>query len=131
MKNSSNPMRFPLRILAAKVERSDLTKKEANGLAKVLRLLADGQSIDQIFGIKNPAHRPKKPDVNQRLFDLELLRIPTKHGGEGLNLENAVAEISRLHKVSESTVWDNYKSPLGKVIRAEVKKICINPLELE
>ena len=131
MKNSSNPMRFPLRILAAKVERSGLTKEEANGLAKALRLLADGQSIDQIFGIKNPAHRPQSPKVNQRLFDLEMLKLPRQHGGEGLKLEDAVAEISRLHNVSESTVWDNYKSPLGKVIRAEVKKICINPLELE
>jgi hypothetical protein len=124
-------MRFPLRILAAKVERNGLTKEEDIGLAKILRMLADEQSIDQIFGIKNPAHRPQKPAVNQRLFDLELLRIPTKHGGEGLKLEDAVAEISRLYEVSESTVWDNYKSPLGKAIRAEVKKICINPLELE
>jgi hypothetical protein len=131
MKNSSHPLKVSLRLLAAKVERNLLTEEEVVGLAKVLRLLADGQSIDQIFGIKKPAHRPKKPDVNQRLFDLELLRIPTKHGGEGLNLEDAVAEISRLHEVSESTVWDNYKSPLGKAIRAEVKKICINPLEQE
>jgi len=60
-----------------------------------------------------------------------MLKLPRQHGGEGLKLEDAVAEISRLHNVSESTVWDNYKSPLGKAIRAEVKKICINPLELE
>jgi hypothetical protein len=124
-------MRFPLRILAAKVERNLLTEQEVVGLAKVLRLLADGQSIDQIFGIKNPAHRPQSPDVNQRLFDLEMLKLPRKHGGEGLKLEDAVAEISKLHHVSEHTVWDNYKSPLGKAVRAEVKKICINPLELE
>ena len=124
-------MRLPLRILAAKVERGVLSKEEAIGLAKILRMLAEEQSIDQIFHINNPAHRPKSSEVNQRLFDLEVLRLPRKHGGEGLKLQEAVAEISKIHNKSEHTVWDNYKSPLGKTVRAEVKKIYINPLELE
>lgn len=131
MKSTEFSLRFPIRILAGRLEQGTLTRVEAQALATLLRLLADGQSIEEIFNIKRSAHRPPNYKLQQRLYDLEVMKQPVKHGGMGLKLDDAIRKISEIHHISEETIKSDYKSDVGKSIRAEVKRTVFNPLELE
>ena len=131
MKSNYSPMRFPIRILAGKLEQGTLTQDEVKGLATVLRLLADGDTIEEIFNIQRPAHRPPNYRIQQRLYDLEIMKQPVKHGGQGMKHAEAVKKISELYNIAEETITSNCKSSIGKKIRAEIKRTVFNPLELE
>jgi hypothetical protein len=125
------PLRFALRVLAGKLELNALNPTEISGLCKLLRGLADGESVDSIFGLKNAPHRPKGAAISQRLFDVEMLRLPKKHGGEGMTKKAAIAKVAELHHVSISTVESDYKSDLAMQMHKDVVSGIYNPLALD
>ena len=129
MKKAAPTYRYQLRVLAGKLEKSALTQTERAGLAKLLRGLAEGYSINEIFDIEPPAHRPKGWDLEQRIFDVAVLQLPKKHGGGGLKKELAIEEVAKIHNKTAQTINDDYKSDRGKKIRAMVKTNYKNPLQ--
>jgi len=130
-KKHAHPLRYQLRVVAGKLETGSLTPKEITGLAKVLRKLADGESLDDIFEVKSPAHRPASANIDQRLYDVELLRLDKKHGGGGLKKAEAIAEVAKRHFVSTQTIETDLKSDRAKVIREDVRRQHYSPFELE
>lgn len=125
-----HPLRLQLRVLAGKLEIGAITQDERRGLIKLLRLLAEGESLDGIFGVINAAHRPKSHQIEQRLYDMEVMRRPKEHGGSGFTKAKAIEEVARIHNVSVSTMETNCKSKRAKAIREMVIACHYNPLEL-
>lgn len=113
MKKQMSPARRALRVLAGKVEMGTLNNTEQRGLVKLLRALADGQTIDEIFEISSPPHRPKGTALEQRIFDVEVLRLPIAHGGANLSKKDAIAKVAELHHVEISTIEEDHKSARG------------------
>ena len=128
MKKQMSPARRALRVLAGKVEMGTLDNTERRGLATLLRALADGQTVDEIFEISSPPHRSKGSALEQRIFDVEVLRLPVAHGGENLSKKDAIAKVASLHHVEISTIEDDHKSERGKAVRQQVKTTYFNPL---
>jgi hypothetical protein len=129
MKNSPPIYRYQLRVLAGKLLAGAMTQGEKMGLAKLLRMLGDGLSVEEILGVKKPAHRPQGRGLEQRVFDVARLQLPKKHGGEGLGRNAAITEVAGLFNKEFDSVLDEYKSDRGKKIRAIVKADHYNPLE--
>lgn len=125
-----HPLRFQLRVLAGKLEKGAITQDERRGLIKLLRLLAEGKTLDTIFGVIKAAHRPKSRRIEQRLYDMEVMRLAKKHGGSGFTKTKAIQEVARIHNVSVATVETDCKSNSAKTIRAAVIASHYNPLEL-
>lgn len=131
MKKQISPARMALRVLAGKVEIGNLDSAERSGLATLLRALGDGKTIAEIFEIVTPPHRPKGSAIEQRIFCVEVLRLPKAHGGKNLSKKDAITEVAQLHHVTIGTIEDDYKSPRAKAIRQEVKATYFNPLAFE
>lgn len=119
--------RYPLRVLAGKLENDTLSQEEKNGLVKLLRSLAEGFSVGEVLELKQPAHRPQGMQLEQRIFDVAVLMLPEIHGGGGKTKAEAVAEIAKLHNKTETTIIEEYKSDRGKKIRELVKSNYYNP----
>jgi len=120
--------RYQFRVLAGKLEKGLLTQAERDGLAKLLRGLGEGFTVNEILDIKNPAHRPQGMQLEQRIFDVAVLQLSKKHGGGGLKKDAAIEEVAKIHGKSVDTVFDEYKSDRGKKIRDLVKSNYYNPL---
>lgn len=129
-KKHHHPLRFQLRVLAGKLETGAISQSERNGLAKLLRLLAEGESLDDIFDIIYPANRPKNLQIEQRLYEIEVMRLPVKHGGRGHTKAKAIEEVAKIHNISISTIESDFKSANARVIREMVIAQHYNPLEL-
>ena len=117
-----------LNVAAGKVEMGTLTIEERRGLAKILRALANGKSINEIFEIEIPSHRPRSFVLEKRIQEVAVLMLPVVHGGEKLTKQKAIEKVSRLHHVEIDTIEDDYKSARGKAVRAQVKATYFNPL---
>lgn len=128
MTKATPTYRYLFRVLAGKLEVGALSQAERAGLAKLLRGLAEGLTVNELLGIKNPAHRPKGMETEQRIFDVAVLQLPKKHGGGGLRKDAAIEEVAKIHNKSVETINDEYKSDRGKKIRAMVKENYYNPL---
>jgi hypothetical protein len=128
MSKPVSPARMSLNVAAGKVEADTLTIEERKGLAKILRALADGKSINEIFEIKIPSHRPRSWVLEQRIQEVAVLMLPVVHGGEKLTKQKAIEKVARLHHVEIGTIDDDYKSARGKAVRAQVKATYFNPL---
>lgn len=128
MKKQMSPARRALRVLAGKVEIGTLDNTERRGLATLLRALADGQTVTEIFEISSPPHRSKGSALEQRIFDVEVLRLPVAHGGENLSKKAAIAKVASLHHVEIGTIEEDHKSERGKAVRQQVKATYFNPL---
>ena len=128
MKKSKPKYRIQLNVLAAKVERGLLSQSERVGLAKLLRGLGEGRSVEEIFGEPTPPHRPMSMLPEQRIFEVAVLMRPKKHGGHGLTKVQAIEEVAKLFNVAIGTLEDDYKSVRGKNIRDFVKTNYCNPL---
>jgi hypothetical protein len=131
MKSRPYPLRLPLRVLAAKIERDLLSAEEKAGLAKLFRRLADGEKFDEIMGVKNAANRPKTDMIEQRVYDVEIMRLPVKQGGEGLAKCEAIARVADLYHVSVNTIDSDLKSERGKAVRKMVKANQEFPIPIE
>ena len=128
MTKAAPTYRYQLRVLAGKLEKDALTQAERAGLAKLLRGLAEGNSVNEILGIDPPAHRTKSMDLEQRIFDVAVLQLPKKHGGGGLKKDLAIEEVAKAYNKTVQTIVDDYKSDRGKKVRAIVKANYYNPL---
>lgn len=128
MKKQISPARMTLRVIAGKIEMGTLGEAERKGLATLLRALGDGKTVDELFGIKTPAHRAKGTALEQRIFDVEVLRLPIAHGGENMSKNDAIAKVALLNHVEIGTIEDDFKSARGKAIRQQVKATYFNPL---
>lgn len=131
MKSKPYPLRLPLRVIAAKIERDLLSAEEKAGLAKLFRRLAEGEKFDEIMGVKNAANRPKTDTIEQRVYDVEIMRLPLKQGGEGLTKREAIKKAADSHHVSISTIESDLKSERGKAIRKMIKENHELPIQLE
>jgi hypothetical protein len=129
MKKTAPSYRYQLRVLAAKLEKGSLDQREIRGLAKLLRGLSEGLSVDQILDIEVPPNRPQGWQLEQRIFDVAVLRLPETHGGKGLKKVAAIEQVAKAHHISVDTIQDEYKSARGKRIRDLVKSNYYNPLE--
>jgi hypothetical protein len=127
MKSGFPQYRFPLRVLAGKLAAGSLTKEECLALVEFLRALADGQTVEEVLGVKNPPHRPKSWELEQRIFDVAVLQLPKKHGGSGLKKDPAIEEVAKAYHKAFESIADDYKSERGKKIRAMVKANYYNP----
>jgi|LauGreSBDMM110SN_4_FD.fasta_scaffold15947_3 hypothetical protein len=128
MSKSAPIYRYQIRVLAGKLENGSLSEVEKAGLAKMLRELGDGLTVDEIFNIENKPHRPQGMELEQRIFDVAVLQLPEKHGGGGLTKVKAIEEVAKIYNKSANTIEDDYKSDRGKKIRALVKSNYYNPL---
>lgn len=128
MKSGFPQYRFPLRVLAGKLAAGSITQQECVALVEFLRALADGQTVAEVLGVKNPPHRPKSWGLEKRIFDVAVLQLPKKHGGSGLTKDLAIEEVAKAHHKTIQTIADDYKSDRGKKIRAMVKANYYNPL---
>lgn len=129
MTRKSKPKyRYQLRVLAGKFETGSLTQSERAGLSKLLRGLAEGFSVEEMFGDPTPPHRPTSVALEQRIFDVAVLMRPKIHGGEGLTKANAIEKVAALFHVTVNTIEDDYKSERGKKIRELVKTSYYKPL---
>jgi hypothetical protein len=129
MKKSAPTYRYQLRVLAGKLENGSLSEVEKAGLAKMLRALGDGLTVNEIFNIQNVPNRPQGMELEQRIFDVAVLQLPEKHGGGGLTKVKAIEEVAKIYNKTATTIHDDYKSDRGKKIRALVKSNYYNPLE--
>jgi hypothetical protein len=120
--------RYQLRVLAGKLENGSISQAERAGLVKLLRDLGEGLTVSEILNIKNPPHRPQGLQLEQRIFDVAVLQLPKKHGGDGLKKDAAIEAVSKIHHVTINTIIDEYKSDRGKKIRELVKSNYYNPL---
>lgn len=114
-------VRLLLRVWAGKVERNLLSKADAAELAKLLRRFADGESIDDAFGIWRPANRPTDPTLAQRHHEMAVMRLSVELGGEGKSYRETIDEIARRYNKSPETIEEDYKSDRAKRVRSEVK----------
>ena len=128
MSKPVSPARMILNVAAGKVESDTLTIEERKGLAKILRALADGKSINEIFEIEIPSHRPRSFVLEKRIQEVAFLILPVDLGGEKLTKKKAIEKVARLHHVEIGTIEDDYKSARGKAVRAQVKATYFNPL---
>ena len=80
MSKPVSPARMILNVAAGKVEAGTLTIEERRGLAKILRALADGKSINEIFEIEIPSHRPRSFVLEQRIQEVAVLMLPRVYG---------------------------------------------------
>jgi hypothetical protein len=128
MKKQISPVRMALRVIAGKLEMGTLGEAERKGLATLLRALGDGKTVDEFFDIKTPAHRAKGTALEQRIFDVEVLRLPIAHGGENMSKNDAIAKVALLNHVEIGTIEDDFKSARGKATRQQVKATYFNPL---
>lgn len=125
------PYKDNLTDLAAKLERGTLSDDESKILAKLLRGLAAGQSVDQGLGLKACLGRPATADVWQRVWDIAILSHPEKHWGGGLSVEAAIEQAAEVHGKSKETLRENWNSWEGRAIRDFVRRCVINPLETD
>lgn len=128
MSKTVSPARMILNVAAGKVEAGTLTIEERRGLAKILRALADGKSINEIFEIEIPSHRPRSFVLEERIQEVAVLMLPVVHGGEKLTKQKAIEKVAHLHQVEIGTIEDDYKSARGKAVRAQVKATYFTPL---
>jgi hypothetical protein len=131
MKKSAPIYRYQLRVLAGKLENGSLSEVEKAGLAKMIRDLGDGLTVNEIFNIQSVPHRPQGMELEQRIFDVAVLQLPEKHGGGGLTKVKAIEEVAKIYNKTVTTIHDDYKSERGKKIRALVESNYYNPLEAE
>lgn len=110
-----------LRVWAGKLERNLTDPAEVAEIAGLLRRLALGDDIDEIFGIWRPASRPIDPALEQRLYDMAMMRLPVAQGGEGMSYADTIAVTAKRYNRSPETIKKDYSSERGKEIRAEVK----------
>ena len=107
MSKSAPIYRYQIRVLAGKLENGSLSEVEKAGLAKMLRELGDGLTVDEIFNIENKPHRPQGMELEQRIFDVAVLQLPEKHGGGGLSGD------ARQHSFNQIMLW---KQPAIRLI---------------
>lgn len=131
MKKSAPNYRFLLRVVAGKLEKGLLSKSEKVGLAKMLRMLGEGLTLNEIFNIETKPHRPQGMELEKRIFDLAVLQLPKKHGGSGLTKTAAIEKIANEYSKSVSTIESDYKSARGKKMRQVVKNNYYNPLQVD
>lgn len=91
-------------------------------LGSLLRHLGDGGTVEEFFNLKTKAHRPESARLEQRIFDVMLLRSPKEIGGENLSLKAAIERVAETHKVEFQTIQSDYKSTRGKAVREMFKR---------
>ena len=114
-------IRMLMRVWATKLEQNLLDKAEVVSIATVLRRLAEGETVDDIFGIWRPASRPQDPALEQRLYEMAVMRLPVKLGGEGMSYRDTIAQTADRYGRSSDTIRRDYNSVRGREVRAEVK----------
>lgn len=120
-KSVSPRIRMLLRVLAGKLEHNLLDQAEAASIVHLLCRLAEGDSLDEIFGIWRPANRPPDPALEQRLYDMAIMRLPVKLGGEGKSYQETITETAQRYNKSPETIRADYKSERGKKMREIAK----------
>lgn len=122
---TQKPYRLKLRVIASRMEEGGEDGADRGLVVDLLRFLADGNTVDDYFGVINPAHRPPNPLNEQRIFDLCLLMAPAHIGGRRLKGVQAIAEVARIYNISVDTLEEHLRSPRGRLLykkyRAELK----------
>jgi hypothetical protein len=97
-------------------------REETETLGLIIRRLAKGESVDQIFGVWRPANRPRDPEKEQRLYDMARMRLPIELGGEGLSYKETISRTAERFYKSHATVVSDYNSARGKEVREQVRQ---------
>lgn len=115
-------LRLLLRVWAGKLEAGTLSPDDAGALAIILRLLADGKTVDEIFGVWRPANRPIDPARQQRMRALAELTLDKRWGGDGIPPAEAWSIVAKQYGRAPSTIRRDYYSLEMKEIRSELEK---------
>jgi hypothetical protein len=115
-------LRLLLRVWAGKLEAGTLSPDDAGDLATMLRHLADGKTVDQIFGVWRPANRPIDPARQQRMQELAALTLDQRWGGDGMPPEEAWDVIAEKYGRKPLTIRRDYYSLEMKEIRSQMEK---------
>lgn len=113
-------IRLLLRVWAGKLKLGSLDPADTDSLVELLCRLADGESVEEVFGIWRPANRPPDPALEQRLYEMAMMRLPVELGGEGKSFPETIAETVQRHGKSPETIRKDYMSERGKEMRKNV-----------
>lgn len=128
MSRSPHPRALDLRIWAGKLERNLLDHEEAQYIAMLLRRVADGESFDEVLGVKRKAHRPSRNTIQHYVEQVYGLSQPLYDGRPGMSVEAAIATVAEGVEVEFETVKQAYYSKAGRAHIQAVKEALKNPL---
>lgn len=129
MAKSRHPQWLTLRLWASKVERGLLPQDEANALAVMLRSLAAGDSLDEVFGVSRPAGRPLENRCRFYVEQVWGLTQSTSSGNPGMGVTAAMHEVASACHVAFDTVKGAYYSAEGQVHLDLIKNKLRDPFE--
>jgi hypothetical protein len=127
--HTQKPYRLKLRGIASRMEAGVEDWADRELVMDLLRFLADGNTVDDYFGVITPAHRPPNPVAEQRIFELCLLMASAQYGGRGLRRGQAIAEVARLHNIPVDTLEDHLRSPRGKQLYKKYRHGFTSPID--
>jgi hypothetical protein len=86
-------------------------------VAKLLRLIADGKTLTEIFG-KKFANRPPDPlKLEWRVSQVVLLQRSSEEGGADMKVGQAIGHIATSESATKGTIRRDYYSDEGQAIR--------------
>lgn len=113
MSKSHHPRALDLRIWAGKLERNLLDPKEAQYIATLLRRVAQGESFDEVLGVKREAHRPNENTTHYYVEQIHGLMQPSYDGKRGLSVTEAIRMTAEGSGKSIATVKSAFYSDDG------------------
>lgn len=126
---TQKPYRLKLRVIASMMEEGVEDGADRGLVIDLLRFLADGNTVDDYFGVINPAHRPPNPLNDQRIFALCLLMAPAHIGGRRLKRVQAIAEVARDYKIEVDKLEEHLRSPRGRLLYKKYRDELKSPLD--
>lgn len=128
MTKARHPYFLRLRVLAGKLELGLLSPDETGVLAEIIRRLAGGETLDEIFGIKRYANRPIRNTTEhfvEQVFGLiELNQGQTQK----MKVGDAITLVAAEAKVSDETVKAAYYSKPGREHLKLLKETLVDPI---
>ncbi len=121
-KTVSQRLQLTLKSYASKLEAGTLPPDETAKVVDLIRRLAKGESLDDIFQIWRPANRPLDPNKEERMWEMADLTLPKLLGGAGLGVDQALKLTAERYGRKVSTLRRQYYSSEGVEIRGKVKK---------
>jgi hypothetical protein len=125
---TTHPLALTLRVWAGKLERNLLTASEADSIATLLRRIAAGESLDEIFGVRRAANRPNKDATHHYVEQVYGMTLPTYDGKPGVTVTDAISQVALASNVSFATVKTAYYSKDGRSHREQIIEALKDPL---
>lgn len=119
-RKSSLPYRWHLTRLSMRVRAGVLDADDRQHLADLLLQLGHGLPLSKALPI--PRGRPSSPEHDEWVYEMAIANLPPAKGGQGLTVQQAIAEQAAKRNKSHETVEKAWKSQRGRVIRRAVNR---------